>query len=214
MLLLETPLQATDNYTLLDTESQYTLSLHRTGFNDDKEYKRFIKNVERLVRGSIEYKEWVSFGKFTLGYDYCLFSLENDQETDDIEIHHHPFTLYDIVDLVAAKKIMNGEKFCTLNVAEEVLKLHYELKIGFVPLSGTLHKKYHNGFLAIPREFILGDYQYLLKNFPLSDEQREKIQSKLSVSLLDGTVPDSLDIYLGVKLAKARGVEALLRRHK
>ena len=193
------PLIAEANQTLKDTETGYYLTLHRTGFADDKEYKKFIKNVERLVRGSIEYREWVQFVKFTLGFDYCLFSLETDAETDDIEIHHHPFTLYDIVDLVTAKYIQEGRQFTSLDIAKETLKLHYELKIGFVPLSGTLHKKYHKGNLSIPREFIYGNYNYLLQNYPLTDELRAKVSSALQVSLEN--LPENLKLYPGIKLA-------------
>lgn len=197
------PLIATENDTLLETNNDIYLTLRRSQFTDDKEYKKFVKNVERLVRSSLEYKEWVQFVKFSLGFDYCLFSLETDEETDDIEIHHHPFTLYDIVDLVTAKFIANNKAFTTFEIALETMQLHYQLKVGFVPLSGTLHKKYHKGNLPIPREFILGDYMYLYNNYPLTDELRRKVDAALKVSLEN--LPENLKIYRGIQVAREQG---------
>jgi len=204
------PLTAAENNTLVETNEQVYLTLKRKEFADDKEYKKFIKNVERLVRASLEYKEWVQFVKFSLGYDYCLFSLELDEETDDIEIHHHPFTLYDIVDLVVAKNIQQGKEFTTFEIAYQVMELHYQLKVGFVPLSGTLHKKYHKGNLPIPREFILGDYMYLYNNYPLTEELRKKIDAALKISLTN--LPDNLKLYRGIQLAQEGKLPFLKQR--
>jgi len=161
---------------ITDKHSGYYLSLRRDNFEDEKEEKRFIKNVERLVRSSLEYREWLAFIKDTLNLNYCVFTKETDAETDDIEIHHHPLTLYDIVMIVVDTYITNDKQFCTFDIASEVINLHFQLKVGFVPLLGSLHKKFHNGFLDIPIELVYGDYKYLLENYFV----RESLQMKVS----------------------------------
>jgi len=166
-----------------DTKSGVYLSLRRSNFEDEKEEKRFFKNVERLVRGSIEYREWLAFVKDTLSLDFCAFTGETDAETGDIEIHHHPLTLFDIVQAVTDTYIMNDKEFCTFDIASEVIDLHFKLKIGFVPLLGSLHKKFHNGYLDIPIEFVHGDYKYILDNYFIRDHVKEKVLKYESVTL-------------------------------
>ena len=171
-----------------DTKTGVYLSLRRSNFEDEKEEKRFFKNVERLVRGSIEYREWLAFVKDTLNLDFCAFTGETDAETGDIEIHHHPLTLFDIVQAVVDTYIMNDKEFCTFDIASEVIDLHFKLKIGFVPLLGSLHKKFHNGYLDIPIEFVHGDYKYILENYFIREHVKEKVLKYESVTLEQVTI--------------------------
>jgi hypothetical protein len=169
--------------TIQDTETGIYLELNRKNFVDESEEKKFIKNVERLVRSSLEYKEWIKFIKDTLNLNVCVFSGETDEETDDIEIHHHPLTLYDIVQAVCDTKIMKDQEFCTFDIAKEVIDLHFTLKVGFVPMLRSLHKKFHNGYLDIPIELVHGDYRYILDNYFIRDNVLEKVRKYESVTL-------------------------------
>ena len=174
---------------ITDKQSGYYLSLRRDNFEDEKEEKRFIKNVERLVRGSLEYREWLAFIKDTLNLDYCVFTKETDAETGDIEIHHHPLTLYDIVMIVVDTYIVNNKQFCTFDIASDVINLHFQLKVGFVPLLGSLHKKFHNGYLDIPIELVHGDYKYLLENYFVRENLLTKVSRYESIHLSDDILP-------------------------
>ena len=169
--------------TVKDTKTGIYLALRRKNFNDENEEKRFFKAVERIIRGSLEYREWVSFVKDTLQLDVCAFTGETDEETNDIEIHHHPFTLYDIVQMVTDTYIMNDKEFCSFDIAQEVLDLHYKLKVGFVPLIRSLHKKFHNGYLDIPIELVHGDYEYLKKTYFIRPETLEKVEKYEKIKL-------------------------------
>ena len=172
-----------NNNTIIDTQTEYYLSLDRNGFADEKEESRFIRAVERLVRASPEYRDWVSFVKHTLNYDYCFFTHETDEETDDIEIHHHPLTLYDIVRCVILKRVFDGKSFNSFDIAKEVIQLHYQLKVGFIPLLKSLHKKFHNGYLKIPIELVKGNWKYIVENYPLPPEVEDKLREYTSITL-------------------------------
>ena len=174
-----------ETQTIEDKQTGIYLALKRKNFADESEEKRFIKNVERLVRSSLEYREWLSFVKDTLGMQACLFTGETDDETGDIEIHHHPLTLYDIVQAVCDTYIMKDKEFCTFDIAQEVIDLHFKLKVGFVPMLRSLHKKFHNGFLDIPIELVHGDYRYILDNYYIRDSVAEKVAKYESIKLGD-----------------------------
>ena len=173
----------TNTLTITDTQSGVFLTLRRKNFSDSTEERRFIKNVERLIRSSIEYKEWVFFVKDSLHLDICAFTGESDEETGDIEIHHHPLTLYDIVQAVVDTYVMQDQEFCSFEIAQEVIDLHFKLKVGFVPLLGSLHKKFHNGYLDIPIDVVHGDYKYILQHYYIRDEVKEKVQKYESITL-------------------------------
>jgi hypothetical protein len=139
----------------------YTLEMPRNGFETEKEKDMFIKNCVRLARQTPEYKDWVRYVKDMLGYKTCLITGETSDEVT-VEIHHHPLTIFDITNIIVSTYIKNNMKFTSMNVVNDVMTLHYNNKIGFIPLCTTWHEKYHNGFAVIPPKFITGEWNYLL----------------------------------------------------
>lgn len=160
------------------------LPLKKKEFDDEKEFIKFIKSVERLVRASTEYREFITFTRDSLNADVCSFTGETEEETGDVELHHYPLTLFDIVKSVVDEFIFKDKAFTSFEIAEEVIQLHYQLKISIVPLAGTLHKKYHKGNLQIPIEFTVGDYKWIPQNYHLDPELANKIEicKKITVS--------------------------------
>ena len=132
-----------------------------------KERKKFIKTVERIVRSSMEYRDYTSFLKENINMDHCAFFENISCKTDKkakIEIHHEPLTLYDLVTIVLAKYEDEGLPLNDLYIADEVLELHYMNMVGLIPLSITLHKMVHNSDkLPIPLSFCYGEYNKLLE---------------------------------------------------
>lgn len=159
------------------------LNYYRNEFINDKEEKNFIRCVESIVRKSIEYREFIQYITNTLGYNYCLFTHENLHETKDIEIHHHPFSLYNIVFTVLYNKLEQHEQFSSLTISEEVLQLHYKMYIGLVPLVGTLHSKFHNGFLDIPIELVIGNYTKLFQIYRVPETVSEIVKGYMEINL-------------------------------
>lgn len=122
-------------------------------FYTDKVRTKFIKRIEKIVRGSLEYRELISCLRNNFGMTYCMFfqNVSRDKgKRVGIEIHHMPFSLYDIVNIVLRKYEVNEMEIDPYIIAEEVIKLHYQGKVGLVPLSSTVHELYHRGDIFIP----------------------------------------------------------------
>ena len=123
--------------------------------SNDKERHKFIKRVEKIVRSSKEYRDYIQFLKEHVGLDKCVFFQnvtnggENKKSRISIEIHHEPFTLYEIVDTVLTKYQDEGLPINDLLIADEVLELHYNNQVGLVPLSKTMHEMIHNSTKVI-----------------------------------------------------------------
>ena len=160
-----TQIMIMDNIPPYDTED-YDL------FNE-KDFKKYIDDIERMVRSSREYREAVQYMRKFINMNTSLFFQNiNNIETAKIkiELHHHPFTLYDIVITVFNKRSRLQEPLDIELVAKEVAYLHYFLVIGLVPLSRTEHKLVHNQALFIPLELdgkpiVLGDYNKFVEMY-------------------------------------------------
>ena len=142
-------------------------------FDDDKQLKKYFKAVERMVRNSFEYKEFIQYIKTNFGMDQCAFIKSAKGTEFKVEQHHYPFTLYDIVEIVYNKRVYYGELLDAEMVAKEVTLLHYKLIVGLIPLSKTAHQLHHDGKLFIPVDKVLGRYNVfvnLYKPFMNSDQ--------------------------------------------
>jgi hypothetical protein len=89
-----------------------------------------------------------------------------DAECNTLEMHHYPFTLYELCEIVMKKQFASNIPVNTFTIADEVLRLHYENVIGLVPLSVTVHQLVHAGriFLKLSQTFgnitkFITDYQ-------------------------------------------------------
>ena len=176
------------------------LPLRIKTFDDEKEFDKFIKTVERLIRSSTEYRLWLSYLINTLGQNTCSFTGENTNECD-IEIHHHPITLYTICKGVISKHITNEEEFCSFDIAREVIELHFQNKVGYIPLLSDLHKKYHNGFLPIPIELIHGNFRHLLSEYPFEEDEIQNIYRLCAIKMEHHQQKWTKDSYPGLTIS-------------
>ena len=130
--------------------------------DDEKDYNKFVKDIERIVRSSFEYKVFCRYLRENFGMDRCAF-LNNvsKEESPDVKIHlhHYPYSLFDIVNIIYRKRYYNRESLSVFMIAEEVIRLHYQLLVGLVPLSETVHQLAHAGRLFIPVNKVLGRYK-------------------------------------------------------
>lgn len=140
---------------------------------NEKDFKKYIDDIERIVRSSREYREAVQYMRKFINMNTSLFfqNVNNIETTKiKIELHHYPFTLYDIALTVFNKRSRLQEPLDIELVAKEVAYLHYFLIIGLVPLSKTEHKLVHNQALFIPLELngesiVLGDYNKFVEMY-------------------------------------------------
>lgn len=142
----------------------------------DKDFKKYIQDVEKEVRSSIEYKRAIRYLKNYMGMNESAFMEDISSENDNkisIELHHSPFTLFDIALIVFNKRLYYGESLELQATSKEVAKLHYYLVVGLVALTKTEHELVHSSFLFVPANKVLGNYGKFItyyKNFMTPDQ--------------------------------------------
>jgi hypothetical protein len=167
-------------------------------FKNDKAKVKFIKQVEALIRKSSEYKEYIQFLKTHMDMNHCtiLKGLKNNYgKKYSIEIHHEPFTLFDIVQTVLNKHQSMGIDINPFSIADEVMELHYDEKVGLVPLSKTVHELIHKDKVFLPLQYIYHKYDKFYDEYELDidDRVKEKITAKV---LLSQRCPDIMSDVL------------------
>lgn len=153
----------------------------------DKDKVKAIKTAERMIRSSLEYKAYIKYLKQYIDMTKCSFfnNVNNkDGKRVSIEIHHEPFTLFDITQAVLEKQLDETGEVNLFNIAEEVMKLHYQCKVGLIPLSSTVHELVHLGQVFIPLQSPRGDYISFLEEYDryITMDMKDILQEKLNLS--------------------------------
>ena len=161
----------------------FRLSLRIRNFDNEASYKKFIKNCEMTIRRSIEYKLWRNYIVDVLQINECMITHEKMDEVT-IEVHHHVPSLYILVSALVNKCIDIEQEFCTFDICQQAIELHFKNKIGYVTLLKSIHEKFHNGRLTVPISFVKGDYNYFLKDYSkfLDEDDLDKIQTRLATN--------------------------------
>ena len=161
-----------------------TLPLRISNFQDEKEYIKFIKNCEKSIRGSIEYKQWKNYLTDILSVNSCSFTNEIMSETS-LEIHHHVPSLFCLVKALINKNINEEKEFSTFDICISAIELHFSNLVGYIPLISSLHEKFHNGNLLIPIEKVKGNYRKFIQDYSqhLDDDDLEMINARLNIRL-------------------------------
>lgn len=148
---------------------------------DEKDFKKYLDDIERIIRNSMEYREFVNYLREYMDMNKCSF-FENVTNINSfkikIHIHHHPLTLYDIVIIVYNKRNFFEESLEVEMVAKEVMYVHYFMMIGLIPLSETVHALVHDQLLFIPIDKVMGDWEEFLSTYSefIPQEIYEKIE--------------------------------------
>lgn len=135
---------------------------------DERSLDRMIKRIERLVRGSIEYKEYVSFLKDEIDMNSCSFFSGVSRKEDQgvrIEIHHAPLTLYDITSILFNFMQIHEVDPTPFDVADAVMRCHFEGLVGLAPLSVTAHELVHTGDAFVPVDKVYGNVREFYDRF-------------------------------------------------
>lgn len=173
---------------------------------DDKDFKKYISDVEKEVRTSFEYREMIKYMRTYMGMGESA-SYENINNSESfnvkIEIHHHPFTLYDICTIVINKRLFYKESMDLQMTAKEVMQLHYKLMVGLIPLSQTEHELVHKLYLFIPVDRVIGRYNLFVDYYKpfMTPEQLDVLERIEEYSMIyDNMVNEELleqkEIYI------------------
>lgn len=157
-----------ENEIIIDDINTYINLYDIVDLENEKERKALIRKVESLVRTSPEYRKFLTFLRNNLNLNKCTFHPDVDTEVlkkTKIEFHHYPFTLYEIVDTIIEKQSKENPIINPFNVAEEVMELHFDLKVGLVPLSKTLHELVHSGKKFVNLKYVQGSYLKFISSY-------------------------------------------------
>ena len=136
--------------------------------NDEKSFTKYLQDIEKVVRTSFEYKQMINYLRNYCDMNKCSFyqSVSNaDTPKIHIEIHHDPLSLYDIVVIVYNKRAAFHESLEVEHVAKEVMYLHYDMQVGLIPLSETVHELVHNQYLFVPSNKVYGKYKQFVMDY-------------------------------------------------
>jgi len=142
----------------------FSLSLRISNFENESDYKKYVRNCESGIRHCLEYKLWKNYIIDVLQINECMITHEKISDLT-IEVHHHVPSLFVLVSALINKHIENNEQFCTFDICQEAIDLHFKNKIGYVTLIKSMHEKFHNGKLGIPIAFVKGDFRWFIQNF-------------------------------------------------
>lgn len=153
----------------------------------EKDKVKTVKTIERMVRSSLEYKEYIRYLKDYIDMTKCSFfgNVRMDRYSKiKIEQHHSPFTLYDITMTVLLKHLDTYGEANLFEVAEEVMKLHYQCKVGIIPLSTTIHELVHEGTIFIPIQQVRGNWLQFYKEYEpfIPQDMKDKLKAIVKFS--------------------------------
>lgn len=152
----------------------------------DKQRDKLIKTIESLVRSSIDYKDLIKYLRTYIDMNQCEFfeNFKAGKKKGMIEIHHSPFDLYTIVDVVMQKMEKTEGYLDELVIADKVLQMHYEGLIGLIPLSITAHQLVHDGKLIVPLNCVYGRFVEFTNLFynELGEERLEILKNNIDMT--------------------------------
>lgn len=185
---IESKVTPKQNVIIKSSSSLFAETFYFNDILDDKTVKKFIKNTEKTIRSSKEYNGYIGLLKSNydiLNYDNILSNISSNDAS--IEFHHYPFTLYEIVDIVLSYHMIKKEKVTTFSLAKEIMELHFQHKIGLVPLSTTTHELGHDNSIFISKKQIFGKYEEFAEKYSiaLSNENKNKLNKLEEMSALN-----------------------------
>jgi len=173
----------TERLEIYSERHPFSLSLRISNFENEATYKKFIKNCELIVRRSLEYKEWRNYIVDVLQINECMITHERMDEVT-IEVHHHVPSLYTLITALVNKCIEENLQFCTFDICQQAIELHFQNRVGYVTLLKSMHEKFHNGKLDVPISYVKGDYTYFVREYSkyLDEAELETLQARLAVN--------------------------------
>lgn len=147
---------------------------------------KFITMIKNRVRNTPEYRQYIEFLKKYKGMSKSHVlpnvSMGNGKKYS-IELHHEPFSMFEIIDIVLTRRETMGESIRPYDIMEEVLELHYDDKVGLVPLDVTSHELCEKNLIFIPLQDIYHRYDLFFDEYNALCEIPEKIKKKIEIKI-------------------------------
>lgn len=153
---------------------------------NDKQRVALTKKMETYCRGSMEYGDLISYLRKYVNMDQCTFftNFKPGKKRGSIEIHHCPFTLFSLVDIVMRKHEELYGYIDEFDVCEEVMRLHYSGLVGLIPLSITCHQLVHQDKLDVPLWCVYGRFVEFTKRYYkwITDDELASLNEQVKTS--------------------------------
>ena len=172
----------------------------------ERQRDKLIKSIEKYIRQSLEYKDLIKYLKTYINMNECEFfpNFKGGKKKGMIEIHHAPYDLYTLTSIVMSKQEKEKGYINELEVADEVMQLHYAGMVGLIPLSITAHELVHEGKLIVPLNCVRGKFvQFTRDYFEYIDDDllamlRENIELTKKLSTKDLSILNVQYVYTEV----------------
>lgn len=169
-------------------------------FKKKDDRRKYIELVKSIVRGTPEYRSYVSFLKRYKRMNSCVVypNLNTEERSKySIEIHHEPLALREIINIVLTAEESVGRGHNPYKLANKILELHYDNKVGLINLAKTPHEMVESGKIFIPLQLINPGFMDFIEEYEdfIDDTLKAKLQIKIEMSRhCDGSiVSDCLD---------------------
>ena len=163
---------------------------------NDNQRVKLVKKIESYCRASMEYGDLISYLRKYVNMDECLYlqNFKAGKKRGMIEIHHAPFTLFSLVEIVMRKHEDLYGNIDDFDVVEEVMRLHYSGLVGLVPLSITCHQLVHDDKLPVPLWCVYGRFVEFTKKYYewIPDATLMSLNEKIKESREFKTNPEEL----------------------
>lgn len=116
---------------------------YKYDLGNERHFIKCIKQLEFMVRKSMGYDSWQKRTKYAVSS--CPLCGESYEYVKP-ETHHHPLTLFDVVEGVLEKHIdlNNLNDFTDFDICDEIMQAHFQKKVQFIVLCKGCHEKYHD----------------------------------------------------------------------
>ena len=133
--------------------------------DDQKAKNKYIKYLERLARSSYELRNYLSLLRENVEMTKCTLLNGVSSEDARIELHHFPFTMYDIARIILDDALEKQDDVTSFQLVGRIVAEHYQGNIGLVPLSVTAHELVHDGKLTVSLKSVNGNWQAFAKKY-------------------------------------------------
>jgi len=139
---------------------------YKYDLGNEVQFARCIKQLEFMIRKSMSYDRWQKGTKYPVSE--CTLCGESFEYVKP-ETHHHPQTLFSVVEGILQKHIdLNDlDDFTDFDICQEVMDAHFHKKVMYIVLCAECHSKYHQGVPTVMEEIELAQMKQkkLIDNF-------------------------------------------------
>ena len=116
---------------------------YKYDLSNERQFIQTIKRLEFMCRKSFSYDSWQKRTKYPVSM--CPLCGESFEWVKP-ETHHHPETLFAIVEGILQKHIdLNDlDDFTDFEIADEIMQAHFNKKVGYIVICNHCHEKYHD----------------------------------------------------------------------